>query len=131
MVGENGSGKTTMIESILGFNSRYKGEILINDTLEKYDDLVYIPSGNYISSFFDETKSKGSNGEKKLAQIYFYLNANKSVFILDEPTNFIDIDNKSKIYKKIKDLSSPNRIIIIISHDKEFEKIATSIIKLE
>ena len=131
VVGENGSGKTTMIESILGFNSRYKGEILINDTLEKYDDLVYIPSGNYISSFFDETKSKGSNGEKKLAQIYFYLNANKSVFILDEPTNFIDVDNKSKIYKRIKNLSSPDRIVIVISHDREFEKIATSVVKLE
>jgi len=128
--GDNGIGKTTLIESILGLSSRYKGEILVNNSRDKFDDFIYVPSDAYISEFYNQELSKGSSGQKKLSQLNFYLKTNKTVNILDEPTNFVDDINKNIIYETVKSLKGKKKIIIIISHDKEFEKLATKIIKL-
>lgn len=82
------------------------------------------------SKFYDEEKSLGSSGQKKLEQIKFYLNQNKSVYILDEPTNFIDTNHKEEIIRLINEKINEDKIIIIISHDSYLDKLSTKIIEL-
>ena len=128
--GENGSGKTTMIEAIMHLTNRYQGEILINNEKLISNDFVYVKADSFISSYYDEKKTKGSNGQKKLSQIELYLRNDKNALILDEPTNYVDEDNKQRIYDLIKQINKANKIIIIVSHDKEFNNICDKTILL-
>ena len=128
--GENGSGKTTMIEAIMHLTNRYQGEILINNEKLTSNDFVYVKADSFISSYYDEKKAKGSNGQKKLSQIELYLRNDKNVLILDEPTNYVDEDNKQRIYGLIKQINKANKIIIIVSHDKAFNNICDKTILL-
>ena len=129
--GDNGSGKTTMIEAIMHLTNRYQGEILINNEKLISNDFVYVKADSFISPYYDEKKAKGSNGQKKLSQIELYLRNDKNVLILDEPTNYVDEDNKQRIYDLIKQISKANKIIIIVSHDKAFNNICDKTILLK
>ncbi|MFA6368225.1 MAG: ABC transporter ATP-binding protein [Bacteroidales bacterium] len=128
--GKNGSGKTTLIEAIMGFNSRYRGEILFNDKMTNPNDFTYIAAEPYISEFYEEEKSNGSNGEKKLEQLSLYLKKPNSIVILDEPTNFVDKKNKEYVRELI--LKLKDRIVIVISHDPYLDDltISSNVIKL-
>lgn len=111
-------GKTSLIEAILGFNKRYVGKILINGSEEKFNDFVYISADNYISSFYSNSLYKSSSGEKKMKRLELYLKNKKTVYIIDEPTNFVDKSNKKLVYEMVNNLKSNNNIIILISHDE-------------
>lgn len=67
--GENGSGKTSLVEAILGFNKRYRGDIRINGKKILSRDVVYIPANAYISTFYDKDSEKLSSGQRKFEQI--------------------------------------------------------------
>lgn len=58
------------------------------------------------------------------------MNQNKSVYILDEPTNFIDTNHKEEIIRLINEKINEDKIIIIISHDSYLDKLSTKIIEL-
>lgn len=129
--GINGIGKTTMIEAIMGFNNRYKGKIDINGSSStSFDDFCYVAASSYISRFYSEEAFKGSSGQKKLSQLKLYLDNIKSVYILDEPTNFVDEENKKDVIGLIKAKSNSENIMIIISHDSIFDEVANEIIEL-
>lgn len=120
--GDNGVGKTTVIESILNYTDRYNGDILINGRIlkESYYDMVYISSDYNISNFgLLSDKINFSSGQKKKAQIELALNTDKSVYIIDEPTNFLDEENKIKIANMINELYFKRKIVILITHDSE------------
>lgn len=123
VIGESGSGKTTIVEAILNYNKRYKGKIYINgDELKElsYSDIVYIPADYLISNFgVLEDKAKMSSGQRKKAQFVLSLLTDKSVYIIDEPTNFLDLENKEAIARLISDLYDKGKIIIMITHDKD------------
>lgn len=59
-----------------------------------------------------------------------YLRNDKNVLILDEPTNYVDEDNKQRIYDLIRQINKANKIIIIVSHDKAFNNICDKTILL-
>jgi ABC-type multidrug transport system fused ATPase/permease subunit len=118
--GGNGSGKTTLIKSILGINKH--DNILINNNSDIYSDFVYISSNNYESKFTNVYSMK-SSGEQRIDQISKFINTNKTVYIFDEPTNFIDVNNKMIILKLIESLHNNDKIIIVISHDEIFDNI--------
>jgi ABC-type multidrug transport system ATPase subunit len=125
IMGDNGVGKTTLIEGILNITDRYEGKILINDkSPEKLsNDIVYIPGNSYISKYgILKNRYNGSLGQKKLAQIELALKTDKSVYIFDEPTNYLDVNNKIIVLNKIKDLLSMNKIVIIVTHDELITK---------
>ena len=58
------------------------------------------------------------------------MNQNKSVYTLDETTNFIDINHKEEIIRLINEKINEDKIIIIISHDSYLDKLSTKIIEL-
>lgn len=118
--GENGTGKTTLVEAILGFNKRYRGDILINGKKLLSDDIVYVSANAYISPFYDQEAEKLSNGQKKFEQIKLFLSTDKSVYIFDEPTNFVDSNKKREIIEMIAQLKKKDKMILIVSHDENF-----------
>lgn len=127
IIGDNGIGKTTLVEAILNLTNRYEGEILINNkTIDKfrnvlYKDFVYVPSNPVISEYGNlKEKVFGSSGQKKLSQLKHSVETKKSVYIFDEPTNFLDQPVKYYVLDLIKSLLSEDRIVIVISHDKIF-----------
>lgn len=128
--GENGSGKTSLVEAILGFNKRYLGDIRINGKKILSDDVVYIPADAYISTFYDIDSDKLSSGQRKFEQIKLCLSTNKSVYIFDEPTNFIDSSKKADIIEMISQLNQKSKLIIIISHDHELTEKYQNILNL-
>ena len=128
--GENGSGKTTMIENLLGFANRYTGSIKINgkDTLNT-NDFLYVPSNPFISGFYDRKTSNGSDGQKKKFQISKDLKENKTVIIFDEPTNFLDAFAKQEFVQNLNVLRE-NHIVIVITHDSVFDRLDANVIQL-
>lgn len=136
IIGDNGIGKTSLIHAIIGFSERYFGDIFINDKKNEndvYEDLVYVPANVYISELGSLEKfSTSSSGQQKLAQLEFSFTTNKSVYILDEPTNFLDTSKKDIVWESIKKLHSKNKMIIIVTNDDYLKnKMNTNIINIE
>lgn len=136
IIGDNGIGKTSLIHAIIGFSDRYFGDILVNNKKsgnDVYEDLVYAPANVYISELGSLEKfSTSSSGQQKLAQLEFSFTTNKSVYILDEPTNFLDTSKKDIVWESIKKLHSKNKMIIIVTNDYYLkDKMGTNIINIE
>ena len=129
IVGDNGIGKTTLVEALMNLTNRYEGEIFINNKLVDknsdilYDDLVYVPANPLISEYGSlKDKVKGSSGQKKLSQLKHAIKTDKSLYIFDEPTNFLDKEVKGKVLDLIMDLNRKGKLVIVISHDEIFMK---------
>ena len=123
IAGDNGTGKTTIIESIMNYTDRYNGDIFINEKQldnSNYSDIVYITADYLISNYgVLSDKVNFSSGQKKKAQFELSVSTDKSVYIIDEPTNFLDEENKLYIIDIINKLYKNNKIIILITHDNE------------
>lgn len=93
--------------------------------------MVYISSDAYLSSFYDKSLEKLSSGQKKLAQIRLFLSTDKSVYIFDEPTNFIDETNRKEILAIIDALKEKNKLVLIVTHDSCFFTEGNQLLKVE
>ncbi len=130
IIGDNGSGKTSLIEAIMGYNNRFIGEFYINNKNILSNDMVYISANSYISSFYNENFKKGSSGQQKFTQTNLFIKTDKTVYIFDEPTNFIDEQKSIEIFEIIEELKKKNKLIIIISHDKKFSHHDFKVLKI-
>lgn len=121
LCGPNGSGKTTLVESLLGITARYRGEIRINGAPAGEavrTDALYIPGQAVISRVGALAHSaNGSFGEKKRSQIEFYLGDRAGLVIVDEPTNFLDAENKKRVMSALH--ADPARILLVVTNDPE------------
>lgn len=70
---------------------------------------------NIFKRFWDKKYSELSIGEKKILQIFCFIQSNKKVIVLDEPTAFMDRYYINVLFDYIN-LSS-NKTFIIITHD--------------
>lgn len=174
--GENGSGKTSIINLLLGFISPSSGSILIDGidlkdmNIESYRDNISVvtqntklfnrsiyenidPQSNYseqemvellmefdIQNFSNRLKREnnekiGTNGNKlsggekqKLSLLRAYLK-NGTILILDEPTSNYDEESKKAFDRVIKKKTN-NKILIIITHNRDVLKEMDRIIKI-
>ncbi|MDR2010463.1 MAG: ATP-binding cassette domain-containing protein [Bacteroidales bacterium] len=145
--GSNGSGKTTLLKIITGMLKPTEGDLqktdfnyicldqeysIIQDNLTVYEQAVkynsYLQEHEirtilnrflFTKETWDKPCHKLSGGEKmKLSLCCLMINANTpDVFILDEPTNNIDINNIEILTNTIKNYKGT---VIIVSHDKYF-----------
>jgi ABC-type bacteriocin/lantibiotic exporter with double-glycine peptidase domain len=116
--GENGVGKTTLILSMLGLSTRYDGQLSTVDSLT--DDYTYVPGEPFASKFTSGNSDVAhlSYGQKKIAQLERAAQNDSSVYIFDEPTNFLDESHKGRVVHILSDLVKRNKIVIAITHDQ-------------
>ncbi|MGT2800133.1 ATP-binding cassette domain-containing protein [Streptococcus marmotae] len=129
--GKNGAGKTRLVEAILGFHGAYQGKIEYHHFGENIN-FAYCPAKPLASPFFEDSISQGASmGQLKLHQLDSIFRVEKSVYIFDEPTNFLDDEHKQLVKEKLRALSEKSRsMVILISHDSELWNLADQVIEL-
>lgn len=146
IMGDNGSGKTTFIKTLLGKIKPYSGKICFYDNfnigylpqdgllirsnktvLNYFRDLfplltlqeVYNTLGAFDFSREDDEKivDNLSGGEKMRLVLSTLVEQKYDILVLDEPTNHLDMMTKEELIEAIGKYKGS---IIIISHDRSF-----------
>lgn len=146
IMGDNGSGKTTFIKTLLGKIKPYSGKICFYDNfnigylpqdgllirsnktvLDYFRDLfplltlqeVYNTLGAFNFSREDDEKivDNLSGGEKMRLVLSTLVEQKYDILVLDEPTNHLDMMTKEELIEAIGKYKGS---IIIISHDRSF-----------
>ena len=158
VIGANGTGKSTLLKTIMGIIPKIGGSYSmgINVIPAYYDQQfsTFLPQDTVYEAFkkefplmndyeirsslarflfgsedIDKKIMVLSGGEKVRLQLAIVVFKKANLLILDEPTNHLDILSKEKLEDVLK--SYPGTIIFV-SHDRYFvKKIATSILELE
>lgn len=157
LMGENGTGKSTLLKIILKQDSNFQGKLKISEKSQ----IGYIPQNimfeekrkTVLEYFLEKTSLLETEARSKLAQFGF---RNENVFkkieklsggekvrlillelmqkeynflILDEPTNHIDIDTREILEEALKKYKGT---ILFVSHDRFFiNTIAGRIVNIE
>ena len=146
IIGENGTGKTTLFKALLGLHNDYSGKIKWGKEITKgvfeqshiYDD----PSKTVLDEIWDlfptlteqEIRSKLasvlfigddiykkvsdiSGGESARLQLAILSLSDNNTLLLDEPTNHLDMMSKEKLEEALLDFKGTQ---FVISHDRYF-----------
>ena len=96
---------------------------------DRLDKVLY---GLELTELKDRHPMSLSGGQKQRVAIASVLCKNSRFIFFDEPTSGMDYKNMIKISKLIKEMSTKDNIIFIVSHDNEFlNETADSILCLE
>jgi ATP-binding cassette subfamily F protein uup len=138
IVGNNGSGKTTFLNMLVGKEEPDGGKIVVGDTVVFG---YYTQSGQKITAaqllerfLFPRSMhfnyiSKLSGGEKKRLHLLRILMKNPNFLILDEPTNDLDIFTLSVLEQYLQNFPG---VLLIVSHDRYFmDKLVEHILVFE
>ena len=153
ILGDNGTGKTTLIKAILNRNNCIKinpetkigyfdqefkifdfektilENVLKNATLPVTDVKNILANLLFTNKDYDKKIKVLSGGEKVKAAIAKLLVSENNLLLLDEPTNFLDVESIEKLEKLLKEYRGT---IIFISHDRNFvNNVATNLILIK
>ena len=135
LVGLNGVGKSTLLKIIAGIESPSEGRIEkvrrtnIGYFPQEFDknirvaEFLEIYSKELLHKFGFKEKDlqrkiqELSGGEKSRMALIKIMTSGADVFLLDEPTNNLDIPTLVSLEKSVK---KSNKAFLIISHDREF-----------
>lgn len=143
IVGLNGAGKTTLLNAIYGLKKIDSGTITWNGSRINKRDMSYLPTENffysnitgkeYLSLFknphfeiqewnklfslpLDQVIDSYSTGMKKKLAIMAVLKQDKTLMILDEPFNGIDLETSRIVRSILLKLKEKGKTIFITSH---------------
>jgi ABC-2 type transport system ATP-binding protein len=143
LVGLNGSGKTTFLNTLFGFKKPNSGTMLFDGRPIKRTDIGYLETENFFYSNItglefldlftndlsdlptwngllllplDELVEYYSTGMKKKLAILAILKLNRNILILDEPFNGLDLETTELVKKIIHKLREQGKTIILTSH---------------
>ena len=153
LIGDNGSGKTTLIKKILGggysnIRLNAKNTAYYSQGLDVLDKSKTILENVMLENAFTELEARNilgrldirednvnkkvkdiSGGEKVKVCFAMIFTKGADLIILDEPTNYLDINTMKVLEDIIKEY---NGTILSVSHDRSFiENISDSIIKID
>ena len=157
IIGQNGSGKSSLIKMLLHELKPDQGEVILGasvkigllpqyvifdkeqqSVLEIFRDHFPLFEGKVRSIlarflFFGDDVFKAvkslSGGERVRLKLCLLMFQEVNFLVLDEPTNHIDIDSQDVLEEALLDFKGT---ILVISHDRFFiNKIATEVIELE
>lgn len=113
------------------------GKLISNENAEKAENEEFDKKFN--SLFFSEQFNLRrhwdsypdglSGGELQKAYLYKILQKDGDVLLLDEPTSALDEQSKQVFFELLQKMKD-NKIIIVITHDPEFEQIADQVLHL-
>lgn len=175
IIGENGSGKTTIVKLLAGLCKQESGYLTIDGiALERYNleflnrQIGYVMQRDYLVSgklsdmlkfenditwldikdelingfgfdiskftdgwdtYIDENSKNISGGEMQKISLIRLFSSMKQVYILDEPTSFMDIVSENKVCDKLQSLLK-GKTAIIITHRPKILKICSRVIDL-
>ena len=158
VVGENGTGKSTLIKTLLGLIKPLNGEVIANVQGKNHKGVGYLPQQtqaqkDFPASVWEVVLAEAeknmeklnildlkkrcyrelSGGQQQRVLLARALCATDSVLILDEPVTGLDPAASMELYETIKDLNKKENVtIIMVSHDiKNALNYATHILHLE
>lgn len=141
--GNNGAGKTTLVRTILrnqhmfilkGINVGYFNQELkqIDPTKSIWDNaavssnqsnqVIYAVLGGLGLKNFNQSGQELSGGQRVRLQLAKVLLGNNQILILDEPTNYLDLETKEALRSFLKNYPGT---LLLISHDQEFARSVT------
>lgn len=151
--GPNGTGKTTLLKTILGIVKAASGKIIFED-----DEVIAYCKQDYPNPEFPITveevvamgiKKQNKNSKEDIKNALTKANAlnlqgrlfyslsggerqkvslarcycqNANLFLLDEPSSFLDTQSKSIFLEQMKNLQNQNCSVIAVTHDEELIK---------
>lgn len=146
IIGENGTGKSTLLDILMGVKPYTKGEILWQSSMKKavlYQTSQFPPhiKVREVLQLFHRLNSQSltlselqticsidntsqfihqlSGGQKRMLDVALTLSKTPDFLILDEPTNHLDEKTKIKFWMAVQTYLKPETAILIIMHDFE------------
>ena len=142
VLGENGIGKTTFVKMLAGVIKPDQGTISVNvkvsykpqylesendelvmtilkDAIKNYTHLLIEPLN--LASLFTRKLNELSGGELQRVSIAYALSKEAELFLLDEPSAYLDVEQRlilSKLLKRFAD--EKNATILVVDHDLLF-----------
>ncbi len=142
ILGENGIGKTSFIKMLAGLLQADAGEIdteikvsykpqyldtdsehlvaeFLADAVTKYNNQLIIPLG--IDKLLTRKLSQLSGGELQRVSVAFCLSQDAELFLLDEPSAYLDVEQRLLISKIIKNVTQERDVtVLVVDHDLMF-----------
>ena len=142
VLGENGIGKTSFIKLLAGVLQPESGEIegkvkvaykpqyletasdelvgtFLQRAMEKYPHQLIKPLE--LESFFTQKLSELSGGQLQRAAIAYCLSQDAELFLLDEPSAYLDVEQRAIVSKVIKSIAQERDVtILVVDHDLLF-----------
>lgn len=141
--GDNGSGKTTLVKTILnnrekfiapnvgvGYFSQELQDIDLKETVWnnaakdslQNKQVIYTVLGGLDLKQIHQKASELSGGQLVRLQLAKVLLGNNQFLILDEPTNYLDLETKKSLQQFLQNYPGT---ILLISHNRQFAKTVT------
>lgn len=135
ILGKNASGKTTFIKILAGVEKDDENSINLGlkvsykpQYIETNDNLVSQLHLNYelvrdfeIGEFLDKRISELSGGELQKVAIADCLSKDADIYLLDEPSAYLDVEERLKLAKYIRNFAEKNeKSMMIVDHDIMF-----------
>lgn len=139
LVGPNGCGKSTLIESLLDLRQEYHGSIERNFAISEYGYLPQVAHqfpkihlllkdickqefSFYPKELFDKHWHHASGGERKKALIAKAMHEAKKLLVLDEPFNHLDQASIKNVSSEIEALADTGVTVIFTGHNDIISK---------
>lgn len=142
ILGPNATGKTTFVKMLAGVESPDKGETVkglkvsykpqyiraptgtVNDVLEEFDldkgVLMEMQKEFALERLLEKECSKLSGGELQRLAIAISLSQNADIYLLDEPSAFLDIEQRLLLAKVLKKRIKDGKAAFVVDHDIVF-----------
>lgn len=116
LIGRNGTGKTTILNTLAGKIAAEEGQITRNSTIELLPQLKHT----------DQSKSGGETTQQYIKEA---LAKNPEILLADEPTTHLDTSHIEWLEKMLKHW---NGALILVSHDRTFlDRVCTKIWEID
>ena len=151
--GQNGTGKTTLLKTILGIVKAASGKIIFEDNeiiaycKQDYPNPEFPITVEEVVAMGIKKQNKNSKEDIKTAltkanalnlqgRLFYSLSGgerqkvslarcycqNANLFLLDEPSSFLDTKSKNIFLEQMKNLENQNCSVIAVTHDEELIK---------